>query len=95
MPESKVRKAAASKARVKRHEAQVAAREERARLVSPGNRRWVPWAFITVGLLGGLWLVVYYIAGTYIPPMAKLGAWNMAIGMGLLACAFVLATLWK
>lgn len=59
------------------------------------QRRWVPPVFITVGLLGVLWLMVYYIAGYQIPQMAKLGNWNVLIGMGLMASSFIIATLWK
>ena len=42
-----------------------------------------------------LWLILYYIASPYIPFMAALGGWNMLIGMGLMAAAFAIATLWK
>ena len=48
-----------------------------------------------VGLFGVLWLVVYYIAGHLIPFMSDLGGWNVLIGMGCMAAAFGLATLWK
>ena len=46
-------------------------------------------------LLGVLWLVVYYIAGHLIPFMSDLGGWNVLIGMGCMAAAFGIATLWK
>ncbi|WP_072042073.1 cell division protein CrgA [Nigerium massiliense] len=59
------------------------------------TRAWVPPTFITLGLLGVLWLVVYYLAGYMIPFMATLGPWNLAVGMGLMAAAFAVATLWK
>ncbi|OYN89566.1 septation inhibitor protein [Parenemella sanctibonifatiensis] len=61
----------------------------------PASRRWVPPTFITVGLLGVIWLVVYYIAGQYVPFMNTLGDWNILIGMGLMGLAFALSTLWK
>nr|WP_230208426.1 cell division protein CrgA [Microlunatus sp. Gsoil 973] len=60
-----------------------------------GSRRWVAPAFIGVGLLGVAWLIVYYVAGSSIPFMAALGNWNILIGMGAMAAAFVIATLWK
>jgi len=60
-----------------------------------GSRRWVPPTFIGVGLLGVAWLIVYYVAGSSIPFMAPLGNWNILIGMGGMAAAFVIATLWK
>lgn len=66
-----------------------------ARKSAPGSRRWVPPTFITIGLLGVIWLVVYYIAGRDIPVMNKIGDWNILVGMGLMALSFVVATLWK
>ena len=59
------------------------------------SRSWVAPTFVTVGLVGVLWLILYYIASPYIPFMAALGGWNMLIGMGLMAAAFAIATLWK
>ncbi len=91
-----MRKQAADKKKSASAEAASEARKERQRRVAaPGSRRWVPPAFITVGLLGVLWLVVYYIAGHLIPVMSDLGGWNVLIGMGCMAAAFALATLWK
>lgn len=68
------------------------------KVANPGSRQWVPPTFITVGLLGVIWLVVYYITastGIYVPGMTDLGGWNVVIGMGLMASAFGIATLWK
>ena len=65
------------------------------KVAKPGSRRWVPPTFITVGLLGVAWLVVYYVAGQHIPFMSALGNWNILIGMGGMAAAFGIATLWK
>jgi len=100
VPESKVRKAAADKKKqaAKDERAEARAKEKRA-VAAPGSRQWVLPAFITLGLVGVLWLVVYYITasvGIYIPGMSDLdGIWNVLIGMGALAGAFALATLWK
>ena len=55
----------------------------------------MPPTFITVGLLGVAWLIVYYVAGQNIPVMTDLGNWNILIGMGGMAAAFGIATLWK
>lgn len=94
MPESKVSKPAAAKRKAKtRTELEEKRRGERR--VAPSDRRWVPPTFITVGVLGGLWLVTYYIAGARIPFMRDLGDWNVLIGMGLMAAAFAISTLWK
>lgn len=95
MPESKVRKDAAEKKSAKRgHQAGKGSQSKESRIAA-GGRDWVPWVFIPVGLLGVIWLVVYYIAGASIPFMVSLGNWNFAIGMGLIAACFGIATLWK
>jgi hypothetical protein len=65
------------------------------RIKAPSSRRWVPPVFITVGLLGVAWLVTYYVGGQYIPFMTVLGNWNILIGMGGMAAAFGIATLWR
>jgi hypothetical protein len=99
VPESKIRKAAAEKRKLS-SQAQVAERRaEKTRTVAaPGSRQWVVPTFVTVGLFGVLWLVVYYITasvGIDVPVMSALGGWNVVIGMGGMAAAFVLATFWK
>lgn len=97
MPQSKGRKDAEVKKKQTRDSDARAKRSEnrQRRAALTGNRAWVAPAFITVGLLGVLWLVVYYIASQYIPFMAQLGPWNLAIGMGLMALSFIIATQWK
>jgi Cell division protein CrgA len=90
VPESRTRKSAEKKQRLK---AQQAAKPKKVK--APPNRRWVPPTFIAVGLLGVAWLITYYVAGTYIPFMDALGNWNILIGMGGMAAAFVIATLWR
>ena len=88
MPESRTRKSA----ELKRQRRNAGAKTK---VKSPASRRWVPPTFITVGLLGVIWLVIYYVAGQQIPFMAALGNWNILIGMGGMAAAFGIATLWK
>ena len=90
MPESRVRKSADDKRKLKE---QQTVRPKK--IKAPSSRRWVPPTFITVGLLGVLWLITYYIAGPNIPYMSDLGNWNILIGMGGMAAAFIIATLWK
>jgi Cell division protein CrgA len=90
VPESRTRKSAEEKQKLK---AQQASKPKK--IKAPASRRWVPPAFITVGLLGVAWLITYYVAGTYIPFMDALGNWNILIGMGGMAAAFVIATLWR
>lgn len=62
---------------------------------APGSRRWVPPTFLTVGLFGVCWMIVYYVAGQQLPFMVILGNWNILIGMAGMAAAFIVATLWK
>ena len=90
MPESKTRKSAVDKQKLK---AQRSVKPKKVK--APGSRRWVPPTFITVGLLGVAWLIVYYVAGQEIPYMSDLGNWNILIGMGAMAAAFGIATLWR
>ena len=89
MPESRVRKSAAEKQKAKARPAKPK------KVKAPASRRWVPPTFITVGLLGVAWLIVYYVAGPSVPYMSDLGNWNILIGMGGMAAAFLIATLWK
>ncbi|GAB3765182.1 cell division protein CrgA [Microlunatus parietis] len=92
MPESKTRKSVEKKKPKKPTEPKPTPTR---RVKPPSSRRWVPPTFITVGLLGVAWLIVYYVAGQNIPVMSELGNWNILIGMGGLAAAFVIATLWR
>lgn len=90
VPESRTRKSAVEKQKQKTK------RTSRPKKIKPpASRRWVPPTFIAVGLLGVAWLITYYVAGTYIPFMDALGNWNILIGMGGMAAAFALATLWR
>jgi Cell division protein CrgA len=95
VPESKVRKSAEDKKRQRKATERKATEAKPKKLKAPGSRRWVPPTFIAVGLLGVAWLVTYYVAGIYIPFMSDLGNWNILIGMGGMAAAFAIATLWK
>ena len=95
MPESKTRKSAEEKQRLKAQRQARQGEAKQAKVKAPSSRRWVPPTFITVGLLGVMWLVVYYVAGPQIPYMRDLYNWNILIGMGGMAAAFGIATLWK
>ncbi|WP_285761413.1 cell division protein CrgA [Nocardiopsis ansamitocini] len=57
--------------------------------------RWLAPAMVTFGLLGILWIGVYYIAGGLIPFMRDLGNWNLAIGFSGLVIAMILSTRWR
>jgi Cell division protein CrgA len=93
VPESRTRKSADEKRKAKQQRAVAETRVKKVK--PPSSRRWVPPTFITVGLLGVAWLIVYYVAGTTVPVMSDLGNWNILIGMGGMAAAFGLATLWR
>ncbi|MDN5563088.1 uncharacterized protein UPF0233 [Luteococcus japonicus] len=95
LPESKVRKAAATKHKVESKQEIAAKRRDRERHTATRSTAWVPYAFITTGLLGVAWLVVFYIAGDMVPGMRALGNWNVLVGMGLMMSAFGIATMWK
>ncbi|MEL4356761.1 MULTISPECIES: cell division protein CrgA [unclassified Luteococcus] len=95
MPESKVRKSAATKQKVEAKQELAASRRDRERYTATRSTAWVPWAFCITGLLGVAWLVVFYIAGDKIPGMRELGNWNVLIGMALMMSAFGIATMWK
>ena len=95
MPQSKVRKEAAEK-KVAKNKAKARAEQAKSQAkLAAGTRDWVPWVFIPLGLVGVLWLLVFYIAGNQIPVMRDLQNWNYLIGIGLIASSFVVATFWK
>lgn len=96
MPESKSRKQAATKRKSARNAMDREARANAKRLAT--GAAWVAPTFVTLLLLGVLWMVVWYITsvtGINVPLMTDLGNWNMAIGMGLMAASFAVATQWK
>lgn len=94
MPKPKVRPKAAEKKAAKNHR-EASERTADKVIVSGRNRDWVPWVFIPLGLIGVAWLIVFYIAGYSVPFMAPLGNWNYLVGLGLIAAAFIVATLWE
>jgi len=96
VPESKTRKVAEEKKKLKRAQNLVEDRQvKQRRTIMPGQRAWVPPLFITVGLLGVAWLVVYYVAGSMDPVMKSSGNWNILIAMALIAAAVRPPTPWK
>lgn len=100
MPESKGRDAAEAKKKSARKASGGAtrAKTERTRPRLGENRAWVVPTFVTLMLVGVLWLVVWYLtasAGIIVPVMSELGNWNMLVAMVAMAGSFAVATLWK
>ncbi len=84
MPESKRRKPASTTA--------TAPSKVKRRSPSP---RWFGFSILGFLLLGTAYLVVYYASGGGVPGMVRLGAWNLAIGFGLIVVGFGMATQWR
>lgn len=60
-----------------------------------GGGRWVAPTMITLLIVGLLWIVVFYLAGTALPVISDLGYWNLAIGMGLILLGLITAMKWE
>jgi hypothetical protein len=60
-----------------------------------GGGRWVAPTMVTLLVVGLLWIVVFYLAGTSIPVMSDLGYWNLGIGMGLILLGLITAMKWE
>jgi hypothetical protein len=69
-----------------------------ARALAP-SPTWYPIVMAALLLLGLAYMVVYYLtsSGTspHIPIMASLGAWNFAIGFGVMLLGLVMAVRWR
>jgi hypothetical protein len=64
--------------------------------VKLGPSRWVGPAMVAMFVIGLVWIVVFYIAGTSVPVMKDISAlWNVLIGFGFIGAGFVLATRWR
>lgn len=106
MPASKARPGARENYRAKQAEKQATEQEPKVSETArtrregtmariPGSRNWVPYVAVPVGLAGVLWVVTFNLASSYIPFMAALGGWNIAIAMGLIILSLILFTMWK
>ena len=56
--------------------------------------RWYPIVMAAILLIGLAWIVVYYLAGSSVPLMKDLGAWNFAVGFGLMVIGLGMAVRW-
>lgn len=59
----------------------------------PNPRWWAP-VFITLLVLGLIWIVVYYIT-EYQYPIGSIGPWNLGIGFVLLMSGFIMTMRWR
>ncbi len=91
MPKSKVRKKTEAPIRT-----QSLTPPSKALAPSPA---WYPIVMAVVLVLGLAYLVVYYLtnSGTdpAIPVMVDLGAWNFAVGFGVMLLGLVMAVRWR
>ena len=90
MPKSKVRKKPDAPLRT--------SQPSTTRALAP-SPSWYPIVMAVVLVLGLAYMVVYYLtsSGTspHIPFMASLGAWNFAVGFGIMLLGLVMAVRWR
>jgi membrane protein YdbS with pleckstrin-like domain len=89
VPKSKVRK---------KPDAPVRTSTMPSRALAP-SPTWYPIVMAVVLLLGLAYMVLYYLTSSgqspHIPIMASLGAWNFAIGFGVMLLGLVMAVRWR
>ena len=91
VPKSKVRKKADAPIRAE-------ALRPASRQLAP-SPSWYPIVMASVMLIGLAYLVVYYLtnSGTspHVPFMGDIGAWNFAVGFGIMLIGLVMAVRWR
>jgi hypothetical protein len=92
VPKSKVRKKPDTAARPQ--SLATGARTSKALAPSPS---WYPITMVVVMVLGLAYLVVYYLtnSGQGVPVMEDLGAWNFAVGFGVMMLGLIMAVRWR
>jgi hypothetical protein len=65
-----------------------------ARALSP-SPTWYPIVMAVVLVIGLAYLVAYYLASDRISFMSHLGAWNFAVGFGILVAGLIMAVRWR
>jgi ABC-type uncharacterized transport system permease subunit len=63
--------------------------------VAAPSPAWYPIVMAVVLVLGLAYLVVYYLAGDKVPVMQDIGAWNFAVGFGVMLVGLVMAVRWR
>ncbi len=58
-------------------------------------KRWIAPLMLAMFLIGLVYIVVYYLAGSNIPFMESIGNWNILVGFAFIGVGFGLATRWK
>lgn len=56
---------------------------------------WYPAIMCALILVGLMYIVVNYLAGSDVPVMKDLGAWNFAVGFGLMVGGLGMAVRWR
>lgn len=57
--------------------------------------RWFAPVMVALFVIGLLWIVVWYLAGSTLPLMKDLGNWNMAVGFVFIMGGFLMSTKWR
>ncbi|WP_347351951.1 cell division protein CrgA [Intrasporangium sp.] len=65
----------------------------KSRSAEPNPTWWAP-AFVTLLIVGLLWIVVYYVT-EYRYPVSALGPWNLGVGFALLMAGFIMTMRWR
>ena len=60
------------------------------------NPRWFVPLFVTLMVVGLIWIVVYYISSARgsVFPIPGIGNWNLAVGFGILLIGFLMTMWW-
>jgi hypothetical protein len=61
--------------------------------VKPNGRLFLP-TMLTLLVSGLIYIVVYYLSQTEYP-IPGIGAWNLAIGFGIMLSGFAMTTRWR
>jgi hypothetical protein len=56
---------------------------------------WLAPLMLALFLIGIIWLVTFYLAGTDVPFMKDFGQSNLLIGFGFIIAGFGLSTQWR
>ncbi len=85
------RKRAANEAAIKEAEAKERHKMKAQKL---GNPSWFVPVMLGLMIIGGLWVVTFYITEQRYP-VESLGNWNLGVGFALVMVGFLMTTRWK